>query len=69
MSWDVDPPRSHQQSAIANDIDFRTWGDVDIIHKGAKYVYSLREGPEQLTTRDNPLSKVPEWNMNPHPDR
>ena len=29
-------------------IGLRTWETVDIIHKGANYGYSLREGPQQL---------------------
>ena len=59
MSWDVDPSDPTNNHLIANVIGLRTWETVDIIHKGANYGYSLREGPEQLNA-DNTLSKVPE---------
>jgi glucose/sorbosone dehydrogenase len=58
LTWDVDPdgPGNH---LIANVIGLHTWETVDIIHKGANYGYSLREGPQQLNP-DNTLSKPPD---------
>jgi hypothetical protein len=41
-----------------------TWETVDIIHKGANYGYSLREGPQQLNG-DNSLSSPPENDVIP----
>jgi hypothetical protein len=58
LSWDVDPADPSDPHLIANVIGLRTWEMVDIIHKGANYGYSLREGPEQLNP-DNTLSKPP----------
>ena len=54
MSWDVDPADPANNHLIANVIGLRTWETVDIIHKGANYGYSLREGPQQLNP-DNTL--------------
>ena len=59
MSWDFDPADRANNHLIANVIGLRTWETVDIIHKGANYGYSLREGPEQLNP-DNTLSKPPD---------
>jgi len=59
MSWDVDPADGANNHLIANVVGLRTWETVDIIHKGANYGYSLREGPEELHP-DNTLSKPPD---------
>jgi hypothetical protein len=59
MSWDVDPADTTNNHLIANVIGLRTWETVDIVHKGANYGYSLREGPQQLNP-DNTLTKVPD---------
>jgi hypothetical protein len=64
MSWDVDPSDAGNSHLIANVIGLRTWETVDIIHKGANYGYSLREGPQQLNP-DNTLSKVPDLDKIP----
>src|SRR5256885_12764205 len=59
MAWDVDPADRANNHLIANVVGLRTWETVDIIHKGANYGYSLREGGEQLSA-DNVTSKIPE---------
>jgi hypothetical protein len=58
LTWDVDPLDSASNRLIALVIGLRTWETVDIIHKGANYGYSLREGPQQLNA-DNSLSAPP----------
>ncbi|HEY2015792.1 MAG TPA: PQQ-dependent sugar dehydrogenase [Bryobacteraceae bacterium] len=58
LTWDVDPS-DKTNHLIALVIGLRTWETVDIIHKGANYGYSLREGPQQLHA-DNSLSSPPE---------
>lgn len=59
MTWDVDPADRTNNHLIANVVGLRTWETVDIIHKGANYGYSLREGAQELHA-DNTLSKVPD---------
>jgi Glucose / Sorbosone dehydrogenase len=59
MSWDVDPAGRGASHLIANVIGLHTWETVVIIHKGANYGYSLREGNEQLGA-DNTIGKLPE---------
>jgi hypothetical protein len=59
MTWDVDPTDGANNHLITNVVGLRTWETVDIIHKGANYGYSLREGPQQLNA-DNTLSKLPD---------
>src|SRR5882672_8056136 len=43
---------------IANSIGLRTWETANIIHKGANYGYSLREGNELLQP-DNKTTSLP----------
>ena len=59
LSWDVDPADRANNHLIANVVGLRTWETVDIIHKGANYGYSLREGPQQLNA-DNTLQAPPD---------
>lgn len=47
LTWYVDPA-TRQTYLIANVIGLATWETVDIIHKGANYGYSEREGNERL---------------------
>ena len=64
LSWDVDPADRANNHLIAMVIGLATWETVDIIHKGANYGYSLREGPQQLNS-DNTLSNPPEKDVVP----
>jgi len=59
LTWDVDPSDRRNNHLIALVIGLSTWETVDIIHKGANYGYSLREGPQQLNG-DNSLSSLPD---------
>lgn len=56
LTWYVDP-KTHNPILIANVIGLATWETVDIIHKGANYGYSEREGNERLkaNNRTEPL--------------
>jgi hypothetical protein len=47
LSWGNEPANPR---LIANSIGLRTWETINIVHKGANYGYSLREGNEALET-------------------
>lgn len=59
LTWDVDPADPKNPHLITLVIGLRTWETVDIVHKGANYGYSEREGPQQLKA-DNSLTTVPD---------
>ncbi len=48
LTWGGDPENSRNVRLIANSIGLRTWETVNIVHKGANYGYSQREGNERL---------------------
>ena len=48
MNWDVDPSDPNNNHLIVEDIGLFTWEEVNIIHKGGNYGYSLREGNQLL---------------------
>jgi hypothetical protein len=48
LTWEVDPARPSNNRLLAMVIGLHTWEAVDVIHKGANYGYSEREGTEQL---------------------
>jgi hypothetical protein len=59
LNWDVDPANPSDNHLIASVIGLHTWETVVIIHKGANYGYSLREGNQKLETT-NRTSDLPE---------
>ena len=48
LTWEVDPARPASNQLLAMSIGLHTWETVNVIHKGANYGYSAREGNEQL---------------------
>jgi len=48
LTWDVDPANPGENHLIASVIGLYSWETVVIIHKGANYGYSLREGAHKL---------------------
>ena len=58
LSWAADPANPSKQHLIAAVIGLRTWEMVNIIHKGANYGYSQREG-NQLLQPDNVIAPLP----------
>jgi hypothetical protein len=59
LHWTVDTVDPRNTRLIANSIGLHTWETVNIIHKGANYGYSLREGNEALQ-RDNKTTALPD---------
>ena len=59
LSWDVDATNPSNNHLIAAVIGLRTWETVVIVHKGANYGYSQREGTEMLLP-DNTRTQIPE---------
>ena len=58
LAWAVDPANPANNRLIANSVGLHTWETVNIIHKGANYGYSQREGNELLQA-DNKTTKLP----------
>jgi Glucose / Sorbosone dehydrogenase len=59
LTWAIDPAEPRNDRLIVNSIGLRTWETVNIIHRGANYGYSLREGNEVLQA-DNKTAALPE---------
>jgi Glucose / Sorbosone dehydrogenase len=57
LSW-------YENNLFASVVGLGTWETIDIIHKGANYGYSLREGNEQLND-NNHTSKLPDTDQIP----
>lgn len=60
MSWDVDPADPKKNYLFAGVIGLHTWETVVIVHKGANYGYSEREGNQQLQRATNKTGPAPE---------
>ncbi len=50
LVWDVDPAQPREPRLFAFNIGLTGWETVVIVKKGANYGYSLREGPQAMTT-------------------
>jgi hypothetical protein len=48
LHWAVDRANPRNSRLIANSIGMRTWETINIVHRGANYGYSLREGNEAM---------------------
>jgi hypothetical protein len=59
LNFAIDPSAPANNRLIANSIGLHTWETVNIVHKGANYGYSMREGTEALQM-DNKTTKRPE---------
>lgn len=65
MSWDVDPTNPANNHLIVSDIGLHTWEEVNIVHQGANYGYSQREG-NQLLVNNTQTASVPNPDTIPH---
>ena len=59
LTWAIDPGHPRHNRLIANSVGLHFWETVDIIHRGANYGYSLREGNEVLQA-NNTTTALPE---------
>ena len=59
LTWAIDAANPRNTRLITNSIGLRTWETVNIVHKGANYGYSLREGNETLQA-DNKTTALPD---------
>jgi hypothetical protein len=59
LQWAIDPASPRNNRLIANSIGMRTWETINIVHRGANYGYSLREGNEAMKF-DNLTEQRPE---------
>ena len=62
LTWGIDPGTPGNTRLIANSIGLHRWETVNIIHKGANYGYSQREGTELLLPNNTTTAA-------PDPDR
>src|SRR5437870_5926620 len=58
LNWAVDPSNPSNNGLIVNSVGLHTWETVYIVHKGANYGYSQREGNELLKD-DNTTGPLP----------
>ena len=58
LHFAIDPEQPANNRLIANSVGLHTWEAVYIVHKGANYGYSQREGTEALQP-DNHTTKIP----------
>lgn len=59
LHWAIDSANPRNNRLIANSVGLRTWETINIVHRGANYGYSLREGNEALKF-DNRTEPRPE---------
>ena len=59
LTWDVDPADRANNHLLAASIGLHSWETVYVVHKGANYGYSEREGTEVLQGPDNTIAKLP----------
>jgi hypothetical protein len=58
LTWAIDPDNPANNRLVADSIGLHTWETANIIHKGANYGYSLREGNQALKA-DNTTTSLP----------
>jgi hypothetical protein len=60
LHFAIDPADARNNRLVANSIGLHTWETVNIVHKGANYGYSQREGTETLKADNQILKQLPE---------
>jgi hypothetical protein len=59
LIWDIDPANPADNHLLASNIGLHAWETVYVIHKGANYGYSEREGTEVLLGPNNTMTNLP----------
>jgi len=64
LHWAIDAANPSNNRLLANSIGLHTWETVNIVHKGANYGYSLREGNQALQPNNQigplpPVDRIP----------
>jgi hypothetical protein len=64
LHWAIDAATPSNNRLLANSIGLHTWETVNIVHKGANYGYSQREGNQALQPNNQtaplpPLDRIP----------
>jgi len=59
LIWDIDPANRTDNHLLAASIGLHAWEAVYVVHKGANYGYSEREGTERLQGPDNTMATLP----------
>ena len=60
LHWAIDPADARNNRLIANSIGLHTWETVNIVHPGANYGYSQREGNQVLKPDNQIVTQLPE---------
>jgi glucose/sorbosone dehydrogenase len=64
LAWTIDPGDARNNRLIADSIGLHTWETINIVHRGANYGYSQREGNERLRP-DNRTEALPDPDVIP----
>jgi len=59
LTWAIDTATPRNTRLIASSIGLHTWETINIVHKGQNYGYSLREGNQLLSPR-NEIAELPD---------
>ena len=60
LHFAIDPANARNNRLVVNSVGLHTWETVYIVHKGANYGYSQREGNETLQPNNQILKQLPE---------
>ena len=60
LHFAIDPADARNNRLVVNSIGLHTWETVNIVHKGANYGYSQREGTDTLKADNQIVKQLPE---------
>jgi len=65
LHFAIDPADARNNRLVVNSIGLHTWETVNIVHKGANYGYSQREGNETLKADNQIVKQLPDGDRIP----